>query len=58
MDAIRFLQIECNYYILGTVNWSGLDFSGENLSDMEYLVFDIAVSLPGLAVLIFGGLDD
>lgn len=57
-DMIDYIQSEWNYYILSTVNWSDMDFSGENVSDMQYTVFDLVVAVSGLGVLIIGGYDD
>lgn len=57
VNIVEYIQTEWNYIILSPVNWSDLDFSGKNISDMQYTVFDVAVAISGLIVLI-DDLDD
>jgi hypothetical protein len=58
VNIVEYIQTEWNYIILSPVNWNDLDFSGKNISDMQYTVFDVAVAISGLIVLIKDDLDD
>lgn len=57
-EIIALAKNEYNYYILGTVDWGNLDFSGDKIPLMQYTIFDIAVSIAGLCICLFGGLKD
>lgn len=50
-DIINKFQTEYNYFILGTVSWDKLDFSGNRVSDMQYTIFDISVILAAISTM-------
>ena len=56
--SLDFLNTKCGFRILATVDWSNIDFSGSNVSSMQYNVFDTAIPVGGVALMIFGGHND
>lgn len=48
IDFQCWLHESCNYHLIAGVNWGDFDFSGGYVSDMQYLVFDVAVILAAI----------
>ena len=50
--GLEFLRHDCGTFILPPVDWSELDFSGQNLISKQCDVFDVSICIAGMASLI------
>ena len=51
-NAMSFLSNNCYYHIIAPVDWFNFDFSGDNISDIQYTVFDSFVIIAAIAACI------
>ena len=51
-NAVSYLANDCSYHIISPVNWLEFDFSGDNISDIQYTVFDSFVVIAAIAACI------